>query len=227
MARSADGWAIGSKFGAPGVQHGHNDVGEVILCIDDNPVLIDVGVATYTANTFGPNRFKLWSMCSDYHSCPAPNSCNQHNGADYAASPSSFAVSDGKAVFSADMASCYPLVACCSKYVRSITMDESGKGTVLTIDDVYVLTERKAQDRLYFMTCCAAKKLSSRSAGLTLGDRTVVIECGKNLSVDVEEVEIPEPSLQKKWSEGLRRIVFSSDKNAPLEGEYKITIYAK
>ena len=87
MLRTGDGWFIGAKAGNNGETHGHNDVGSFILYVNNIPFLVDPGVGTYVKDTFGKDRFKIWSMAAPWHYCPAPNSvqqkeCKQH-GASY------------------------------------------------------------------------------------------------------------------------------------------------
>lgn len=225
VARTEDNWVIGAKFGSPGVQHGHNDVGEAIVYVDNNPILIDVGVATYTADTFGPNRFKLWSMRSDYHSCAAPNSALQKNGAEYEAKPSSFVRKGSRAVFSADIAPSYP-DSDVRKYLRSIEIEDASV-TKLLIKDNFILSSRKASDKEYLITPCEVVKTSDNTLALKYDGTILSLRCSRNLSASVEEVEIPEPSLKRKWPRGLRRIVLESSASAPLSGEYSIEITRK
>jgi len=225
-AKTDEGWRLGSRFGLPGIQHGHNDVGNVILFVDNNPILIDVGVATYTADTFGPNRFKLWSMRSDWHNCPSPNSVLQHNGWDYGDKDCKFKEEDGKIVFSSDIANCYDRAAVCESYVRELELGITGK-SYLTIRDTYSLTQRNAPDLEYFVTPGKVKKLSDTSLLIESAGTEIVLEWSDNLNVKIEEAEIPEPSLKRKWDKGLRRIVLSSAQDAPLQGRYEMKFQRK
>ena len=225
-ARTDEGWKIGSRFGLPGIQHGHNDVGEVILFVDNNPILIDVGVATYTADTFGPNRFKLWSMRSDWHSCPSPNSVLQHQGWDYGSKDCTCFEQDGVIYFTSDMANCYDRSVMCDSYKREIALD-TNPGNSLRIKDTYSLSQRIAPDLEYFVTPGNVKKLSATSLLLESAGTEMILEWSDNLTVKVEEADIPEESLKKKWNNGLRRITLSSAPDAPLQGVYEMKFYRK
>ena len=222
-AKTDDQWSIGSRFGFPGIQHGHNDVGEVILFVDNNPVLIDVGVATYTADTFGPNRFKLWSMRSDWHNCPSPNSVLQHEGWDYGSKDCACKEQDGMIQFSADIANCYDRAAKCDSYRRDIRLGKDN----LVISDTYSLSERIAPDLEYFITPGNVRQLSEKSVLIESADTRIALEWSDNLKVRIEEAEIPEESLRKKWKNGLRRIVLYSDADAPLTGKYEMVFHRK
>ena len=225
-ARTDNGWKIGSRFGYPGIQHGHNDIGEVILFVDNNPVLIDVGVATYTADTFGPNRFKLWSMRSDWHNCPSPNSVLQHQGWDYGSKDCTCTENNGVITFSSDMANCYVREGKVESYKRVIELNDAEQ-TYLKITDTFSLSERIAPDLEYFVTPGKVQKLSDTSLLINSAGTEMILEWSDNLSVKIEEAEIPEASLKKKWKNGLRRIVLSSTANAPLKGTYEMKFHKK
>ena len=223
-ARTDDGWKLGSRFGLPGIQHSHNDIGTVMLFVDNNPILIDVGVATYTADTFGPNRFKLWSMRSDWHNCASPNSVLQHQGWDYGSKDCTCTEKNGVITFSADIANCYDRTVMCESYKREIELCGVGE-TYLKIRDTYSHTQRIAPDLEYFVTPGNVKKLSDTSLLIECGATEIILEWSSNLSVKIEEAEIPEASLKRKWKKGLRRIVLSSAADAPLKGVYEMKFH--
>ena len=225
-ARTKDGWVLGSRFGLPGIQHGHNDVGGVILFVDNNPILVDVGVATYTADTFGPNRFKIWSMRSDWHSCPSPNSVLQHEGWEYGSKDCTCTRQDGVIRFSSDMADCYDKAAMCDSYIRNIELDGNQESSLL-IRDSFSHSQRVAPDLEYFVTPGNVMKLSDTSVLIESAGTEVVLEWSDNLKVKVEEAEMPEESLRKKWRNGIRRIVLYSEPDAPLQGVYEMKFHRK
>lgn len=64
-------FTLGVKAGNNDDSHNHNDTGSIILYSGTTPMLIDVGVETYTKTTFSKDRYTLWPMQSHYH-----NVCN-------------------------------------------------------------------------------------------------------------------------------------------------------
>jgi hypothetical protein len=58
---------IAVNHGNNGTSHNHNDSGNVIIYKQGHPVLIDVGVETYTSKSFSPERYEIWTMQSCYH----------------------------------------------------------------------------------------------------------------------------------------------------------------
>src|SRR5207248_10198558 len=65
--------------------HNHNDVENVIVYGSGKPVLIDVGVETYSAKTFSAQRYEIWTMQSAYHNLPTINGIMQGAGREFRA----------------------------------------------------------------------------------------------------------------------------------------------
>lgn len=60
-------FALAVKAGGNDDSHNHNDTGSVTVYKDGKPVLIDIGVETYTKQTFSAQRYGIWTMRSVYH----------------------------------------------------------------------------------------------------------------------------------------------------------------
>ncbi len=82
---TADGLLLAVKGGHNGEHHNHRDVGSVVVAVDGVPLLVDAGQPTYTAQTFGPDRYGIRAMQSNWHSVPAPFGLEQGTGRDFAA----------------------------------------------------------------------------------------------------------------------------------------------
>ncbi len=63
-------YVLAAKAGNNDDSHNHNDVGSVTLYKSGKPLLIDLGVETYTAKTFSDRRYEIWTMQSVYHNLP-------------------------------------------------------------------------------------------------------------------------------------------------------------
>ena len=100
--------------------HNHNDVGNFVVYLDGNPVLIDVGVESYTAKTFSSKRYEIWTMQSAFHNLPTINGVMQAAGRQYEARDVSFHADDAAAEFSADLAAAYPKEAAVEKWRRTV-----------------------------------------------------------------------------------------------------------
>ena len=107
--------------------HNHNDVGNFILFQNGHPVLIDIGVGTYTAQTFNAHRYELFYMQSEYHNCPTINNVAQHAGSQYSSHNVSFVehANNGGIHFSADIAKAYPTEAHVKQWIRSFDFDRN------------------------------------------------------------------------------------------------------
>lgn len=84
VARDAR-FALAVKAGHNGESHNHNDTGSLTLYKDGRPLLIDVGVETYTARTFSPARYDIWTMQSAFHNLPTFGGVMQRSGGAFAA----------------------------------------------------------------------------------------------------------------------------------------------
>ncbi|WP_223943802.1 heparinase II/III family protein [Arthrobacter sp. StoSoilB20] len=82
---STDGLTLAAKGGHNGEHHNHRDVGSVVVAVDGVPLLVDAGQPTYTAQTFGPDRYRIRAMQSAWHSVPAPFGLEQGTGSSFAA----------------------------------------------------------------------------------------------------------------------------------------------
>ncbi|MGW4895718.1 heparinase II/III domain-containing protein, partial [Kitasatospora sp. NPDC004240] len=102
------GLALAVKGGHNGEHHNHNDVGSVIVALDGVPVVVDPGRPTYTARTFGPDRYDIWTMRSTWHSVPWIRDTAQAPGRQYAARDVRVRAGDDEAALTLDIAGAYP-----------------------------------------------------------------------------------------------------------------------
>ncbi|WP_223231150.1 heparinase II/III domain-containing protein [Microbacterium jejuense] len=121
LARSHGGTARGltmaAKGGHNGEHHNHNDVGSFIVASDGVPVVVDAGRPTYTLQTFGPDRYDIWTMQSGWHNVPVIDGREQPPGAEFAASGVEASIGDDS-VFSAELSGAYPGVGPWHRTVR-------------------------------------------------------------------------------------------------------------
>ena len=111
VARSGDGKrgiVAAAKGGHNGEHHNHKDVGSFTIAVDGMPVLVDAGQPTYTAQTFGPDRYSIRAMQSGWHSTPGPWGLEQALGRD-AAATSAFCDDGSIAETRFDLSRAYPL----------------------------------------------------------------------------------------------------------------------
>jgi hypothetical protein len=115
LARTEEGTSAGltlaAKGGHNGEHHNHNDVGSFVVASDGVPVIVDAGRPTYTAATFGPHRYDIWTMQSSWHNVPEVGGHAQFAGAEFAARDVTAAVGESSSQLEMEIADAYPLAA--------------------------------------------------------------------------------------------------------------------
>ncbi|MBI3210322.1 MAG: heparinase II/III family protein [Candidatus Solibacter usitatus] len=213
QAGTAEGLYFAAQGGHNAESHNHNDVGNFILFSNGDPVLIDVGVETYTAKTFSSKRYEIWTMQSAYHNCPTINGAMQAAGRQYEARDVAFHSDDAGATFSADLAAAYPAEAGVRSWLRKIHLDR--RTNSLELSDTYAL--RTANDlAMSFITPCAAMtdgNVVTLSGGmLTKGTVRISVDAAQTPRFAVEEIDVTDRRLQGVWGNRLRRILISWQK---------------
>lgn len=187
------------KGGTNGESHNHNDVGEVVVYADGEPLFIDPGVGEYTAKTFSNDRYSIWTIQSGYHNLPQINGCDQHDGKQYAAR----IVSQQKDRLTLELAGAYPAEAAVSSWQRTISMTKQE----VRITERYTLEERKAPTCLMLMT--TIRPDCTQPGILTFGHYALHYNA-KQLSVEVEDISpLLDPILTGMWGTRMYRIVLT------------------
>ena len=122
-AGTTDGMYVAVLASNNGRSHSHNDTGNFVIYLDGQPVTIDVGVEAYTAKTFSPDRYSIWTMQSAFHNLPTVGGVMQHTGVEYEATIRKYETNEERAVVSFDIASAYPKEAGIKSWMRTVTLD--------------------------------------------------------------------------------------------------------
>jgi hypothetical protein len=195
VARDAH-FALAAKAGDNRDSHNHNDVGSVIVYKDGRPVLIDVGIETYTKKTFSAQRYDIWTVQSAFHNLPTFGGVMQSYGAEFAACDVSTDLSEARASIEMELAGAYPAAAGVLSYRRRVTLD---KGRGITIADHYE-GERPATLSLMLAEAPGIE----RSRIVLPGLATMTVNGAGE--VTVETIEIADARLRKAWPERLYRV---------------------
>jgi hypothetical protein len=209
MVARDEHFALAVKAGDNGDSHNHNDVGSVIVYKDGRPVLIDVGVETYTKKTFSAARYDIWTMQSAFHNLPTFEGVMQRDGADYAARDVKTTFEESYALIGMELAGAYPDEAGVHSYHRSAALQ---KGCGVTILDTWY------GDRQPTLSLMFAEEPVIEATRIVLpGLATIALEGAG--APTVETIPITDARLRWAWPDTLYRVL------VPLEGmDLRLTI---
>ena len=196
VARDAH-FALAVKAGDNGDSHNHNDVGSVIVYKDGQPVLIYVGVETYTKKTFSPQRYDIWTMQSAYHNLPTFDGAMQRDGEAFGARDVVTHLGDELAAIEMDIAGAYPAEVGVRSYRRRV---ELRKGRGITIVDQYDGARAAALSLML-----ATEPLIEGGRIVLPGVATIALD-GAGVPA-VETIEIMDARLRRAWPERLYRVL--------------------
>jgi hypothetical protein len=216
-AGSVAGLFLAAKAGHNAESHNHNDVGSFIVARDGRPLLIDVGVGVYTRQTFGPERYQIWTMQSSWHNVPEVDGVPQAPGRGYAARRVQGLLSPDAAELSLDLAGAYPPEAGIRSWRRTIRLDRAsagddraGGGKIL-LDDTWDLDHSPERTVVYL--------IAAREPLLVAPGRLVILADDDDLAIDypqadfdagLEERPVDDPRLAATWGPRVYRITLAA-----------------
>jgi len=210
-AGSTSGMYVAVLASNNGRSHSHNDTGNFVIYADGLPVTIDVGVEAYTAKTFSPQRYTIWTMQSAYHNLPTVGGVMQHEGVEYAASDRKYQTSDERATVSFDIASAYPKDAGIKSWIRTVTLDRVHDRVI--VEENFELTH-EAPISLSVMTPRVPSVDGEGRIAMKLaaGDgKTALLKFDSAaLSPDLEKIPLADQHLREDWGEEIYRILLKS-----------------
>lgn len=202
-------YVLGAKAGCNADSHNHNDVGSFTLYKDGSPLLIDIGVETYSKKTFSPQRYEIWTMQSSWHNLPEfdPDGAayQQQPGAAFAAADVS--VAEKLDCISMDIAPAYGSISGMSHYLRRLQLDGNG----LILQDTTDYLGVTALTLMSVSQPCVNKSTihfgTLANAAVSNADR-----------ITVEDISITDPRLRQAWPATLyrTRIYFRKQLNLTL-----------
>ena len=189
---------VAAKGGNNNEQHNHNDVGNVIVYYNGNPVLIDTGAGEYTKKTFSAQRYELWYMQSNYHNLPAFGGVAQKNGKAFASSEESYCADTGS--LRMELAHAYPAEAKVRSFVRTVVLNE--ENAVVITDEIRTEAEQEVDFR--YMSCAEPHLLENGKIALAEGR---IMEYDPRLACEIEAFAVCDPGIERNWqSDTLWRI---------------------
>lgn len=213
---------VAAKGGHNQESHNHNDVGSFLACLDGSPLFIDVGVETYTAKTFGPRRYEIWTMQSQWHNLPVINGVMQMNGRAFAAREVNFAHDSAGAGLSLDLAGAYPSEAAVKRWTRALRLAHDG--TLILVDD-YELSEAREPVTWNFMFHRQPEVTTDGEIRLrSTGGATAVLRYASGACrAAIDEVKITDSNLHQVWGDFVYRLRLIAKTNA-LQATHMFTL---
>ncbi len=214
---TSDCYFVAAKGGHNAESHNHNDVGNFVVYMNGRPILIDIGVETYSRKTFSSQRYEIWTMQSAWHNLPTVNGVMQSPGRQFAAKDVQYEADDDHAQLKLDIAGTYPREAGLKSWIRTIRLN---RGRNVAITEEYSLEKPIDRIVLSLVTPC---KVSEPEAGRLLletadsGESPVVMQVvydGGKLRPTLETVPVEDASLRSVWPEQLTRILLIAEKSA-------------
>jgi hypothetical protein len=222
-AGTTDGMYVAVLASNNGRSHSHNDTGNFVIYLDGQPVTIDVGVEAYTAKTFSPDRYSIWTMQSAFHNLPTVGGVMQHTGVEYEATIRKYETNEERAVVSFDIASAYPKEAGIKSWMRTVTLDRVRNS--VNILEAFDL-ERAAPISLSIMTQRDAT-VEGRSVTLKLAEgsgRACRLDLHLTpLDARIETIQLNDGGLRDSWGSQLHRILLESPPIAAGRWSYEFT----
>lgn len=205
-AGTSAGLTVAAKGGHNEEHHNHNDVGSFVVASDGVPVVVDAGRPTYTLQTFGPNRYDIWTMQSGWHNVPVIRGREQRAGRSFAASGVEVSIADDASSFTAEIAGAYPDPGVPS-WRRTVRL-ERGAGRVVIEDTWPASAHDDAEPTTVRMLLAGAVRLVEASAHVTpLGGATPVrITWPEGIGASVVVRELDDPMLSSVWGHRLTRL---------------------
>lgn len=196
-ARDNEGSKVGifiaAKGGHNAESHNHNDVGHFILYSDEKPVIIDIGVETYTKKTFSSERYDIWTMQSCYHNLPTINGFAQVAGRNRCADDLKYNHDGDITTLSMQLRGAYPDTSGIESYTRKFIFEH---GKSLTVHDKYSLEQ--CGSPFIFNLMCANKPEINENA-VNLGGNIELIFDNTAFTATIEEFELTDGRLTRDW----------------------------
>ncbi|MHA6624846.1 heparinase II/III domain-containing protein [Pseudonocardia sichuanensis] len=198
---STRGLTVAAKAGHNDERHNHLDVGTFWVTVDGRPLVVDVGQPTYTAASFGPDRYRAWPLGSDWHNVPDPGS-PQGVGAEHRACDVRAELGPAVAALHADLTAAYPAgrVARWERTVRLVR----GPGAHALVEDRWA---GEAPVLLRHVLAGSVRVERGRAVVTAPATRPLVLTWDPALAAaEVADRPLDDPLLRAVWGEGLTRL---------------------
>lgn len=209
QAGSNEGFYVAAWGGHNAQSHNHNDVGNFLVFADGQPVFVDLGAPTYTAQTFSSRRYEIWAFQSSYHNLPAINGTMQSAGRSFAARSVTCVTNEGAAQLRMDLAAAYPAAASVKSWFRTVRLH---RNLHVEISEDFELSGLNGVTALNLLTplevTCAPGHVVLRTPESSKHPVNLKLEFdGAKLAASVERIDLSDARLVHSWGSHLNRLV--------------------
>jgi hypothetical protein len=174
----------------------------IILYKNLRPLLIDVGVETYTEKTFSPHRYEIWTMQSLYHNVSNFGDGQQRDGIQYRAKNYKSENLKDKNIVSFNLEDAYDSNLNLVKYKREIVIQ---KNVSVSIKDEASLKGT--------LTLMVSEVVNVSKDTIDIGNGFASFNVVGATDIRVEEILIDDMRLKKNWPDKLYRILIDYNKS--------------
>lgn len=194
--------AIAAKRGFRG-SHYHMDIGQFILFYQQKPIIIDLGAAVYTAETFTRARFRNWILNSDAHNIPQFNGIGQIDWPKFDEKSAIVERTNEKCIFKLDLTSAYPAEAGLEKCERIITYDYRDQS--LEVEDKWQLKRDNNSVKIPLYT---PQEVVKENNSFCIGNVRLTL-AGSNLQTCNEKLVMTDAKVISNWGKDINKITVS------------------
>ena len=204
---STEGLFLAAKGGHNAESHNHNDVGHFIVGLDGAPLLIDVGVETYTRKTFSDRRYEIWTMQSAYHNLPTIDGHQQMPGAECRADDVVTVITEDAAMLTLDIAAAYPPHAGVRSWRRAVRFDRGAAASV-TLQDEWDLETAPGHLTLSLMAASDVEEVEPGLLRCAGSQRALDVRFEPEaFTIRIERVTVNDARLSPVWGDHVSRIL--------------------
>lgn len=198
--RENRGLILAVKGGTNIESHNHNDIGNFMVYNDGRPVIIDVGVGTYTRDTFNENRYTIWTMQSLYHNLPMIDGKGEHEGEEYFAENVSHTFTEERDIFSLSLNKAYENDCKLENWIRSAELNRKEKA--ISVTDDFKLGKKSSVE---FVLMLIEKPVTDGNV-IESGNCRIEVIADKETEIFCEDIEITDKKLIGEWGKFIYRV---------------------
>jgi hypothetical protein len=229
-ARTDKGLFLATHGGHNAESHNHNDVGDFIIYLHGQPMIVDAGRGNYTARTFSSERYELWFTQSEYHNLPIINGIGQKAGRQFEANQVTSTVNNQEATLQMDIAAAYPTEAGIKSWNRMVKLNR--QSNQVAIADDYQLSAKPASLQQVFMTICDIDITQEGKIGFK-GDNNTSLTLNYDPNIWSVSTERPSTegaeyrSFKTKWDGHPVTRIILTNQNLKAKGKHQFSFEVK